>query len=203
MAEHPAPGEFLEQLAARNYQRLAATRASAVHARMLLPGGPEEHWGRAAVVRRIQSWFGSALEFGLTSSSGEPAGQRHRLSWRLRVVRDGGIPEVVEQVAFSDLGPDGIGRIDLPCSGFQAEPGAAGGPAQVFDAGAMGCADGLAQEFRRRIAGVPVGAALEVVVSDPAAKQDLPSLAKLLGQRVTSSQEQAGGRLTITVERRK
>jgi hypothetical protein len=70
MAEHTAPGDFLEQLAARNYQRLAATLASAVRARMLLPGGPEEHRGRAAIVRRLESWSGSASELGLTSSSG-------------------------------------------------------------------------------------------------------------------------------------
>jgi TusA-related sulfurtransferase len=203
MAEHATPGEFLEQLAARNYQRLAATLARDVHARMMLPGGPEEHRGRAAIVRRIESWFGSASAFGLTSSSREPVGQRHRLSWRLRVARDGGTPEVIEQTAFLDLGPDGIERIDLLCSGFQAEPGAAGGPVQVFDAGAMGCADGLAQEFRRHIAGVPVGAQLEVIVSDPAAKEDLPSLARLLGQRVKSTGAQDDGRLTITVERQK
>jgi TusA-related sulfurtransferase len=202
MAERATPREFLEHLAARNYQRLAATMARDARARMLLPDGPEQHSGRAAIAGRFESWFGSASEFGLTSSSSEPVGQRHRLSWRVSVVRDGRTPEVVEQIAFLDLGPDSIERIDLLCSGFQAEPRAEG-PAQVFDAGAMGCADGLAQEFRRQIAGVPVGATLEVVVSDPAAKEDLPSLARLLGQRVASSQSHDDGRLTITVERRK
>ena len=57
----------------------------------------------------------------------------------------------------------------------------------------MGCADGLAQEFRRRIANVPLGGSLEVVVSDPAAKEDLPSLARLLGQRVTSTEAHDDG----------
>ena len=89
------------------------------------------------------------------------------------------------------------------CSGFQLEPGIAAGPIQVFDAGAMGCADGLAQQFRSRIATVPIGGSLEVVVSDPAAKEDLPSLARLLGQRVTSTEAHGDGRLTITVERQK
>jgi TusA-related sulfurtransferase len=74
---------------------------------------------------------------------------------------------------------------------------------QVFEAGAMGCADGLAQEFRRRMAEVPIGGSLEVVVSDPAAKEDLPSLARLLGQRITSTEAHDDGRLTITVERQK
>jgi TusA-related sulfurtransferase len=74
---------------------------------------------------------------------------------------------------------------------------------QVFEAGALGCADGLAQEFRRRMASVPMGGSLDVVVSDPAAKEDLPSLARLLGQRVTSTEAHDDGRLTVTVERLK
>jgi TusA-related sulfurtransferase len=67
----------------------------------------------------------------------------------------------------------------------------------------MGCADGLAQEFRRRLEGVPVGGSLRVMVSDPAAREDLPSLARLLGQRVASTEAQDDGRLSITVERLK
>ena len=127
---------------------------------------------------------------------------RHRISWRFNVVRDGS-RQVIEQVVYLDLGPHGIERIDLLCSGFLAEPGVAARPTQVFDAGDMGCADGLAQEFRRQIAKVSIGESLEVVVSDPAAKEDLPSLARLLGQRITSTEAHDDGRLTITVERQK
>ena len=126
---------------------------------------------------------------------------RHRISWRFNVVRDGS-RQVIEQLVFLDLGPQGIERIDLLCSGFLAEPVAAG-PTPVFDAGDMGCADGLAQEFRRQIAKVSIGESLQVVVSDPAAKEDLPSLARLLGQRITSTEAHDDGRLTITVERQK
>ena len=111
--------------------------------------------------------------------------------------------QVIEQLVYLDLGPQGIQRIDLLCSGFLAEPDVAAGPTQVFDAGDMGCADGLAQEFRRQIAKVSIGESLEVVVSDPAAKEDLPSLARLLGQRITSTEAHDDGRLTITVERQK
>ena len=146
---------------------------------------------------------GSASTFELISSSQETVGERHRLSWRFRVLREGNSRELIEQLVFLNLGPDGIEQIDLLCSGFQTEPGVATGPAQVFEAGAMGCADGLAQEFRRRIANVPMGGSLEVVVSDPAAKEDLPSLARLLGQRVTSTEAHDDGRLTVTVERQK
>jgi TusA-related sulfurtransferase len=202
-AERKTAQRFLELLAARDFERLAGTLADDAHARLLLPHGLEEHAGRDAIVGRIKSWFGSASIFELTSSSGQEVGPRQRLTWRFGVVRDGRTRELVEQVAFLDIGPRGIDRIDLLCSGFQREPDAAAGPVDVFEAGAMGCADGLAPEFRRRIAEVPVGGSLKVVVSDPAAKEDLPSLARLLGQRVTSTEAHDDGRLTITVERQK
>jgi TusA-related sulfurtransferase len=193
---------FLELLAARDFERLVASLASDAHARFLLPHGLEEYDGRDAIVARIRSWFESASLFDLAASTEDQVGMRHRISWRFNVVRDGS-RQVIEQVVYLDLGPHGIERIDLLCSGFLAQPGVAAGPTQVFDAGDMGCADGLAQEFRRQIAKVSIGESLEVVVSDPAAKEDLPSLARLLGQRITSTEAHDDGRLTITVERQK
>ena len=195
--------KFLELLAARDFERLAGTLAIDARARFLLPHGLEEYAGRDGIVARMNSWFASASTFELTSSSEEAVGRRQRLSWRFDVVRAGGSHEVIEQFVYMDLGPHGIEQIDLLCSGFQMESGVAKGTTQVFEAGAMGCADGLAQEFRRRMANVPMGGSLEVVVSDPAAKEDLPSLARLLGQRITSTEVHDDGRLTITVERQK
>ena len=200
--ERTSARKFLELLAARDFDRLAASLASDAHARFLLPHGLEEYDGRDAIVARIRSWFGSASLFDLAASTEDQVGMRHRISWRFNVVRDGS-RQVIEQVVYLDMGPHGIERIDLLCSGFLAEPDVAAGPTQVFDAGDMGCADGLAQEFRRQIAKVSIGESLEVVVSDPAAKEDLPSLARLLGQRITSTEAHDDGRLTITVERRK
>lgn len=193
----PSPSQhFLEALGARHFERLEATLAPDVQARFVLPSGVEEHEGAEAIVRRFRDWFGAASTFDLLASTQVPVGERERLSWRFEVVRDGQNHEVVEQVVYFDLGPRGIEWIDLLCSGFQAA-------APVYDAGNLGCADGLAQEFRRRIEGVPVGMSLQVVVADPAAKHDLPSLARLLGQRVAATEPQADGRLLITVERRK
>jgi len=203
LGERTTLKEFLELLAARDFERLAIAIASDAQARFLLPHGLEEYSGRDPIVGRIASWFASASVFDLTASTDEAVGPRHRVSWRFSVVRDGGSREVIEQLVYLDLGPSGIERIDLLCSGFQIEPSVAAGPVQVFEAGAMGCADGLAQEFRRRLAEVPIGGLLEVVVSDPAAKEDLPSLARLLGQRITSTEAHDDGRLTITVERQK
>src|SRR5258708_1298484 len=201
--ERASARKFRELLAARDFDRLAASLAKDAHARFLLPHGLEEYDGRDAIVARIRSWFGSASVFDLTSSTEDEVGLRHRISWRFSVVRDGS-RQVIEQLVYLDLGHQGIQRIDLLCSGFQAvEPSVDAGPTQIFDAGDMGCADGLAQEFRRQIANVSIGGSLEVVVSDPAAKEDLPSLARLLGQRITSTEVHDDGRLTITVERQK
>src|SRR5256714_2481947 len=194
--------KFLELLAARDFERLAGALASDAHARFLLPHGLEEYDGQDAIVARIRSWFESASVFDLAASTEAQVGMRHRISWRFNVVRDGS-RQVIEQVVYLDLGPQGIERIDLLCSGFLTEPGVVPGLTHVFDAGDMGCADGLAQEFRRQIAKVSIGESLEVVVSDPAAKEDLPSLARLLGQRITSTEAHDDGRLTITVERQK
>jgi TusA-related sulfurtransferase len=53
------------------------------------------------------------------------------------------------------------------------------------------------------MAGVPVGASLAVVVADPAAKEDLPPLARMLGHTVKTTRTLDDGRLRFTVERRK
>src|SRR5438445_13544252 len=88
-SERAPARRFVDLLAARDFERLAATLASDAHARFLLPHGLEEYTDRDAIVGRIKSWFGSASVFDLTSSSEEPVGQRQRLSWRFSGVRDG------------------------------------------------------------------------------------------------------------------
>jgi TusA-related sulfurtransferase len=191
--------EFVTLLAARNFDRLAATLADDAQGRLLLPYGLEEPNGRDAIVGHFKRWFGSASRFELASSSEETVGPRHRATWRFNVEREGR-REVIEQLVYVEVGPQGIRKIDLLCSGFQQE---AANAIKHFDAGAMGCADGLAQEFRQQLAEVPLGALLEVVVRDPAAKEDLPSLARMLGQQIRSIDSTADGRQIITVERTK
>jgi SAM-dependent methyltransferase/TusA-related sulfurtransferase len=71
-----------------------------------------------------------------------------------------------------------------------------------FDAGNMGCASGLAEEFRRRLEAIPLGDQLEVVARDPAAREDLPSLARMLGHQVDSMTTRGDGALVMSVERR-
>jgi TusA-related sulfurtransferase len=75
------------------------------------------------------------------------------------------------------------------------------GRVHTFDAGDLSCGTGLAQEFRRRILAIPIGDMLKIETIDPAAKEDLPSLARLMGHTVRSVESPGDGRLLITMER--
>ena len=48
---------------------------------------------------------------------------------------------------------------------------------------------------------IPVGNVLAVSTRDPAAKEDLPPLARMMGHTVRSVEPSEDGRLLITVER--
>lgn len=70
-----------------------------------------------------------------------------------------------------------------------------------FDAGDLGCADGLAGEFRRRMQQIRIGDVLVVSTHDPAAKEDLPPLARMMGHVVRSTESPGDGRVLVSVER--
>lgn len=70
-----------------------------------------------------------------------------------------------------------------------------------FDAGNLGCASGLADEFRRHLEAIAPGDRLEVVARDPAAREDLPSLARMLGHQVHSVEPRNDGEVVLIVER--
>lgn len=93
---------------------------------MLLPRGPEVRCGREEIARRFEGWFSRASDFEVLDSQRSDVGPKDRLSWRFRMSRDGQSHEVIEQVAFVSVGPEGISDIDLLCSGFQLEENAAG-----------------------------------------------------------------------------
>jgi TusA-related sulfurtransferase len=200
MQEQPAPNAFLSALLVRDFARLAESLAPSAQARLLLPRGPEVQSGRDAIAHRLEGWFATASAFEVLDSGCDVLGSRTRLNWRFRLSRDGETTEVIEQVAFVAVDADGISEIALLCSGFLKEEPPGG--SRVFDAGSMGCGDGLAQEFRRRLGEVGVGESLTVIVSDPAAKEDLPSLVRMLGQSITAVETQTDQRLAITVEKR-
>jgi len=112
---------FLSALWARDFGRFAESLAPEAQARMLLPPGPELRSGREEIARRFEGWFSRATDFEVLDSHRIQVGRRNRLNWRFRLSRDGQSREVIEQVAFVNVGPNGICEIDLLCSGFLRE----------------------------------------------------------------------------------
>jgi TusA-related sulfurtransferase len=190
---------FLDALTAREFTAARAVLADEVRFRMLVPIGLMTDEGADATIGWFRSWFAKADPFQVESSSTEEIEGRAAVTYRLRLHTANGW-QLIEQHLMLDVGADGqVEAIDLLCSGFRpiAEPGGVHG----YDAGDLGCADGLAAEFRRQIRGIPVGDVLVVSTRDPAAKEDLPSLARLMGHVVRSIEAPGDGRLLVSVER--
>lgn len=199
-----AAKRLVEAIAARDFEAIAGALAADARFRYLIPSGPGQVAGAAAMAAKLLQWFGDADGFTVQIARVEPLADRISAGYRF-LLRDQERWEVIEQQLYLDVDDEGrIAAIDLLCSGFRPtdEPRRASSAGEhEFDAGAMGCADGLAAEFRRRIGGIPVGDVLVVTARDPAAKEDLPPLARLMGHTVDSVEAPGDGRLVIRVER--
>ena len=196
---------FVEALARRDFAAVEATLSPAVIFRGLLPPGTMERQDAASVVELLSAWFGNAERFEVQHASTEAVADRMRIHYRFRLRPHPFVPEsgwhVIEQQAFCRIEDGKIATLDILCSGFRPEPEVESGVQHTFDAGTMGCADGLSGEFGRRIKSIAVGDVLTVVARDPAAKEDLPPLARMMGQQVLSVDPNEDGSLSITVER--
>jgi len=123
------------------------------------------------------------------------------VAYRARVQK-AGQPLLVAQSCCGRVEGGQFVTLDLLCTGFRPEATVASGTTtHVFDAGDLGCGSGLPREFRTRVSQIPVGHVLEVVTSEPAAREDLPSLARMLGHQVQAVETGTDGRLRIRVER--
>ena len=193
--------EFLAALAERDFPRMARCVADDARLRCLLPGGPVEHRGRDAVIDGFRDWLAGS-RFTLVSRDIDELGDRLALRYRAHLVREGQTePKVIEQAGYCDIGPGGIETLELVCSGYRPLPQRTAARVHDFDAGQLGCADGLAQEFRRRIRSIPVGDMLRVVARDPAAKTDLPPMARMMGHVVHEVQSHDDGHQEFLIER--
>jgi TusA-related sulfurtransferase len=192
---------FLEALTTREYAAARALLADDVRFRMLVPSGLKTESGADATIARFIGWFGDADSFDVeASSSGEVEG-RAAITYRFRL-HDADGWQVIEQHLMVDVGEDArIAAIDLLCSGFRSIAISEPEGVHPFDAGDLGCADGLASEFRRQMSQIPVGHVLEVSTRDAAAKEDLPPLARMMGHVVRSIEAPGNGRLLVSVER--
>jgi TusA-related sulfurtransferase len=192
---------LVDGLASRGFSAVRSLLADQVRFRMLLPSGPATESDADASIERFIGWFADADVFEVDSTSvGEVEG-RATVTYRFRLHEPEGW-RVIEQHLMLDVGADGrVEAIDLLCSGFRSITADAPATVHRFDAGSLGCADGLAGEFRRRVQQIPVGDVLVVSTRDPAAKEDLPPLARMMGHVVRSIEASDDGRLLVNVER--
>lgn len=203
-APRDVAADFLDALTTREFTAAHSVLAQDVRFRMLVPPGLMTDEGADATIGWFKSWFADADPFRVEASSAEEVEGRAAVTYRLRLHKANGW-QLIEQHLMLDVGADGrVGAIDLLCSGFR--PIAVDDPDEPdgmhrYNAGDVGCADGLAGEFRRQIQQIPVGHVLVVSTRDPAAKEDLPSLARLMGHVVRSIEAPGDGRLLVSVER--
>jgi len=193
--------DFVVALSDRDSERLEACLHPDVRMRALVPSGFREDRGPEAVASRFKSWFAEAESIQVLETKVYRVADRMHVRYRFREHYSDGESEIIEQDAYCDLREGTITAIDLLCSGHRSEGSAKGTDVHRFDAGDLGCSSGLPEEFRRRIEGIPVGNVLEVVTHDPSAKEDLPSLSRLLGHRVLSVTHSPDGSTVLAVQR--
>lgn len=195
---------FVAALADRDFEKLEACLQPQVRFRALVPSGLKERSGSAAAAAQLQAWFSEADRMQLLQKDVHPVSQRIHVSYRFREHYSDGETEVIEQHVFCDVREGRIESIDILCSGFLPEAGGGAAcelPQHRYDAGDLGCGSGLPEEFRRQLGAIPIGHVLEVVTRDSAAKEDLPALARLLGQEVLSVGTASDGSVVIVVKR--
>jgi len=201
-SEVPTVGtEFIAALVTRDSSRLQTCFHPEARLRALVPSGPQEHQGSAAVAGRFTDWFRQADGLQVLDQQVDTIADRLHLRYRFRETYADGDTEVIEQDAFCEIKDEKIVAMDLVCSGHQSERRGPETEIRHYDAGDLGCGSGLPQAFRQEIGAIPVGAVLEVRTRDPSAKADLPSLARLLGHRVLRIENSPEGSTILAVQR--
>ncbi len=196
-----AADQLLRAITVRDFDAITKVVSPTARFRFLIPPGPDEVTGGAEVAGRFRRWFGDAEAFEILAASVEELVDRVSVRYRFRLHEETEWKEGEQQI-YVDVDDEGqIAALDLLCSGFRRSASDASAGTHVFDAGSLGCADGLAGEFRRRMSAIPVGDLLVVATDDPSAKEDLPPLARMMGHKVRSVESPVDGRLLMTVER--
>jgi TusA-related sulfurtransferase len=200
-AAHAVGGEFISALASRDLTRLESCFHAGARLRALVPSGPQEHLGSTTIATQFTDWFRQADGLEVLEQEADTIADRLHIRYRFRETYADGDTEVIEQDAFCDVKDEKIVAMDLVCSGHRPERRGPETEIRHYDAGELGCGSGLPQAFRQEIGTVPVGAVLEVRARDPSAKEDLPSLARLLGHRVLRVENSPDGATILAVQR--
>jgi len=117
-------GQFIDALAARDFDGVVATLTDDVRFRALLPSRTLDLEGRQAVRATFGTWFGDTGRWELVEAVVGEIGGRLHLRWRVSVTKPGVGPGnlLVEQQIYADAGPDGQLRdVSLLCTGFRPE----------------------------------------------------------------------------------
>ncbi len=117
-------GEFIDGLAARDFDSVVATLTDDVRFRALLPGRVLDLEGSGAVRSTLDTWFGGAERWDLVEAVVGEVGGRIHLRWRLSLTnpRVGPGNLLVEQQVYADTGADGRLRdVALLCTGYRPD----------------------------------------------------------------------------------
>jgi TusA-related sulfurtransferase len=201
IAQPPAVAHLVEALLAKDFERLESVFHPAVRFRALAPGEAVDVCSGTEAAGAFRRWFADKDDLRLVLSESEEVVDRLQFRYRLHL-RRGDESYVVEHRLCGGLEAGRFVDLDLLCTGFRplGVP-VAGGTVHRFLAGDLGCGTGLPREFRTRLGQIPVGHQLEVVTRDASAREDLPSLARMLGHRVVAIDSRPGGEIAIRVER--
>ena len=122
MQQHPRATSIALAVAGRDGGRLGAALTDTVRLRALLPGGPVESHGRAAVVSRFAGWFAEFDSVALVSAAGEPVVDRLLVHYRLDL-RRGPTRWICTQTLVCKTTGDLLATVDLLCSGLRETDG--------------------------------------------------------------------------------
>ena len=115
--------EFIDALAAQDFERLERYFAPDVDFHAVVPGTGSfrEQSGAEATANQLRMWFGDAEPLELLGRWVEPVADKLRLSYRFAAFEEDQW-HVVEQQAYAVVGERGIEKLDVACSGFRPVP---------------------------------------------------------------------------------
>jgi SnoaL-like domain len=117
--EVPVVTQFLAALADRDYDAIASCFTETAKLRALVPSALREDEGPEAIAARFRLWFEDLEQFELLGSNVDRFADRVRLRYRCRGedAEDGAV--VVEQEGYAAVEGNGIGVLNLVCSGWR------------------------------------------------------------------------------------
>ena len=114
----PDPKAFAVAMAERDLEGLGAAIIETVRLRALLPGGPVEDHGRAAVLARFEGWFEDMDTVELVEVRSEDVVDKLLIHYRLTITQ-GATRWATTQTLSCKVEDDQLAVIDLLCSGLR------------------------------------------------------------------------------------